>query len=64
MTSLHKLIALVIVWAAVAFIGFSLYGSMFLSPVSPAVVIILTILLMGGAVAATVAITRARSVDR
>jgi len=61
MTSLHKLIALVIIWAAVASIAFAFYGMLFLTPISSIVVVLVTILLIGGGVAATFAIGRARS---
>jgi hypothetical protein len=64
MTSLHKLIVLVVVWAPVPFIALRLYHGMLLGLISPAVVMALTALLVGGVVAATLAITRARPVAR
>ena len=58
MTSLHRLIAVVVIWAAVAFAAVSLFGSQFLRPLPVPAVIIVTGLLVGGAVGATVVIVR------
>jgi hypothetical protein len=58
MTSFHRLIAVVVIWAGVAFAAFGLFGSQFLYPLPIVALISLTALLVGGATVATVAIVR------